>query len=298
MSMFFEKSIKPKRHFEILGVYTSIEKKCENCFEFLGESHPFWELLYVKKGMLEVVEDENTYVLYEGSIICHAPGEFHRIRNIGEASAHILVLTLDTIGALPDNVKNGVFALTKELRELFEESFRSLFYMCYEKGRTKSPHAQVCSSDVDAAPENLGNPNKVGEEGLASLTVFLWKLSKQKVNDTLISTDRRAREYSKIVSTMSDNISENLSIDEISALHHVSKSYVTKLFKAYAGEGPMKYYARLRLTKIQNMLLSGIGISKIVEDMNFSSAAYLSSFFKEKTGLSPMEWLGRAKVRE
>ena len=49
-------------------------------FEFKGESHNFWEFLYVDKGTVAVRADDTWTTLYTGDIIFHQPNEFHRER--------------------------------------------------------------------------------------------------------------------------------------------------------------------------------------------------------------------------
>ncbi|MBQ2794166.1 MAG: AraC family transcriptional regulator [Clostridia bacterium] len=295
MNTFFTDSIRPKKRFEIHGIYTSIDKACDTGFEFNGESHPFWELLYVKDGVVEVIEEENTYVLYGGTMICHAPGEFHRIKSVKGAGARIHVLTIDHSGVLPENIKNGVFALPLELRAEYEKCFAKLYYMCYEKDRNKIGNSDACSSNAAPPSREAGNPNKIGHEGLARLTVFLLSLANISANEEMLSTSRGAAEYSRIVSVMQDGVDDCLSLEQIAQIRHVSKSYVTKLFKSYAGEGPMQYYARIRIARIQSLLLGGYSLSEIAEKMGFSSLSYLSAFFKERCKISASEWLARAK---
>lgn len=48
-------------------------------FEFKGESHNFWEFLYVDKGTVAVRADDTWTTLYTGDIIFHQPNEFHAI---------------------------------------------------------------------------------------------------------------------------------------------------------------------------------------------------------------------------
>lgn len=296
MNIFFEKSIKPKKKFEILGIYTAIDKICDSEFDFTGESHPFWEFLYVKEGTVKVIEEENTYVLCEGAMICHAPGEFHRIKSVGGTSAHIYVLTVEHKGELPESIGKGVFELSLDMREQYEKCFAQLYYMCSEKGRNRSNHDLLCSSNASASFKETGNPNRIGQEGLSRLTVFLLTLSHLNANETMVFTSQRAQEYGKIALTMQRTVCDALSIDDFAAMHHVSKSYITKLFKSYAGEGPMKYYSRLRLSKIQKLLLDGISLPEIVDIMNFSSLAYLCAFFKNKCGVSAIEWLNTTRA--
>lgn len=58
-------------------------------FEFKGESHNFWEFLYVDKGTVAVRADDTWTTLYTGDIIFHQPNEFHAIKSIGKDSPNL-----------------------------------------------------------------------------------------------------------------------------------------------------------------------------------------------------------------
>ena len=49
-------------------------------FVFHGESHDFWEFLYVDQGSVIVQAGENHFRMEAGDIIFHEPNEFHAIR--------------------------------------------------------------------------------------------------------------------------------------------------------------------------------------------------------------------------
>lgn len=53
-------------------------------FVFQGESHDFWELLYVDKGEVSVRAENEWLTLHAGDIIFHRPNEFHAFESIGE----------------------------------------------------------------------------------------------------------------------------------------------------------------------------------------------------------------------
>lgn len=55
-------------------------------FTFQGESHDFWEFLFVDKGTALVQTDTDLYRLQDGDIIFHKPNEFHSIQTIGDYS--------------------------------------------------------------------------------------------------------------------------------------------------------------------------------------------------------------------
>ena len=46
--------------------------------EPIGETHDFWEFIYVNEGVFEVLVDNKPYVVKEGQMITYAPLSFHK----------------------------------------------------------------------------------------------------------------------------------------------------------------------------------------------------------------------------
>lgn len=61
-------------------------------YVFEGESHDFWELLYVDKGEVEVMADKTGYRLRQGDMIFHKPGEFHNVFANGVVAPNLVVV--------------------------------------------------------------------------------------------------------------------------------------------------------------------------------------------------------------
>ena len=64
-------------------------------YSYDGESHPFWEFLYVDKGEVEVSGDDRQYVLKKGQMIFHKPGEFHKLWANGEVAPNLVVISFE-----------------------------------------------------------------------------------------------------------------------------------------------------------------------------------------------------------
>ena len=62
-------------------------------FYFPGETHDFWELLYVDNGVVDVVTDNKHYSLFKGDLIFHKPGEFHNLRADGKTAPNLVVIS-------------------------------------------------------------------------------------------------------------------------------------------------------------------------------------------------------------
>ncbi len=68
---------KLKRSIDIDAIITLHYFEYMKNFEFKGESHNFWEFLYVDKGTIAVRADDTWTTLKTGDIIFHQPNEFH-----------------------------------------------------------------------------------------------------------------------------------------------------------------------------------------------------------------------------
>ena len=73
--------IDANRLFTVDGFYTAFRLDRDGSFVFTGESHDFWEIVFITAGAAEITEDENVYLLGENQMILHAPMEFHRIKS-------------------------------------------------------------------------------------------------------------------------------------------------------------------------------------------------------------------------
>ncbi len=270
--------------FKITGLCSFLDRRFDSSFEFIGESHNFWELFAVLEGEVEVVEDERTYRMHSGDIICHAPGEFHRLKSAGQTSPRSFTICFLHEGTLPDKLAEGVFHMPRELID--------------ELAKAKAAGVEAIGEEFDggynyytlAELKLPQNKRVAGMEAVARLTSFLISLSKLEPSEKRLSRTAGAMEYRKIVRTMTERVRDNLSLKDIAELHHISDSYIKKLFRSYAGEGPTAYYTRLRIQEACHLLNEGLSISEISEMMNFSSAAYFSAFFKRQMGECAKEY--------
>ena len=106
-------------------------------YSFEGESHNFWEFLYVDKGEVSVCAGECQHILQKGQIIFHKPGEFHSLCSCG--------------GTAPNLVVVGFVCNSQHMR-FFEERIESLG----DSGRALL--ASIVTEASAAFSSNLGDP--------------------------------------------------------------------------------------------------------------------------------------------
>lgn len=94
-----------------------------------------------------------------------------------------------------------------------------------------------------------------------------------------------------IIGYVRQNYTQKISLEEVSSLVHLNKSYVSVLFKKETGEKFSDFLLRIRLEESCRLLESTRkSIQEIAGMAGFPDSAYFSRAFKERYGKSPMEY--------
>ena len=256
-----------ERQFTIEGFYTAFSFSWDDTFAFAGESHIYWEIVFLTGGSVISTEDDRIYILEENNILLHAPMEFHRIRSAEGSNPSGIIMTFLVTGTLPEELKNGVFTLQPEDRTEYEAIVKKI--IAFKSKSNTSPAA--------------------GQQAADLLSTFLIKLA-CKTADKNLAASAGATEYHKVVADMTARVCENLSLLDFANAHNISVSYIKLLFKKYAGISPKAYYSHLRARHAAKLLEDGLTVSEIADRMNFSSSSYFTVFFRNHMDCNPSEY--------
>jgi AraC-like DNA-binding protein len=153
---------------------------------------------------------------------------------------------------------------------------------------------------VTNALEQLGFKDSVVELGEIELKDEPTKIQLNKLDTVLKSLgfelldDKKSRLIEKIkniivqvVHHSNNPLNSNLS-DLITEKLHYDYTYLSNLFTESEGITIEKYFISQRIEKAKELLVyDELSLSEIADQLNYSSAAYLSSQFKKVTGLTP-----------
>jgi len=254
---------------------TAFKTRLENDYYFNGEMHDFWELVYVTEGSLLVSEDSRVYELTEGDIIFHKPMEFHKIWVEKGQNARAIIMSFEAADESFTELGNGVYKLDAERRNNFEETFHLLdenFNVNFYVRRKEAP---------DVVAEKLT---------FMHFEMFLLGLLSSQSTKRGRQYNVSAMNYKMIIDTMTENVTRNLSIEELAALCNLSVSNLKKIFAKYAGGGVMKHFNRLKIKRAMRLLRIGFSVSEISYQLGFSSQNYFAVVFKRETGMLPSEF--------
>ena len=74
-------------------IVTMFYHQFDKNFHFNGESHDFWEFVYVDSGTVHITASKKKYILKKGDFIFHKPNEFHAISADKKTPANVFVVS-------------------------------------------------------------------------------------------------------------------------------------------------------------------------------------------------------------
>ena len=89
---------------------------------------------------------------------------------------------------------------------------------------------------------------------------------------------------------------ENISLDHLAELNHVSKFHLSHAFTEEYGISPINYLISKRLSEAEHLLkTTDFSLSLISNTTGFSSSSYFAQVFKKQKGMSPTEFRKKSR---
>ena len=263
---------KNMRLISIKGIYSMFEVKRKSEFYFEGECHSPWEMVYVIDGQTGITADDRIYTLSEGDVIFHKPMEFHKIWNADETRPRYLICSFDLEGNLSHRLRNGVFHLTNEAKNVIDSLLNYL-------------HAEFgVSSDEFNYHDHL-NPSEASYQIILShLELILLYISHTNKYEQENSQNEKMRLYTEIAGILEEHVYDKITISEIATECNVSTATVKKCFAEYAGCGVHKYFLNIKIRTAIELLKNGMTVNEVSDMLSFTNPNYFSYVFKRETG--------------
>lgn len=254
------------------ALYAALDVVRPANFYFHGESHDFWELVYVCQGEVTATADERVYHLDSGKLLFHKPMEFHRIWSESETEPHLMIISFKASGADMGKLENSCFALSPRQRKRFEEMVAAF---CQAEALRDSKEAQKLQRAVALTATLLEN--------------FLMRLTEQDEQLPHESSGEDAQ-YTKIVNVMKENCHKSLSLEELAQQCGLSVSNMKRIFARFSDVGVAKYFLSLKMRRAMALLESDIPASQVAELLDFQETSYFYTVFKRETGMTPTQY--------
>lgn len=263
-----------KEQIRITEFYTMFKKDCDKAFVFPGETHNFWECVYVISGSICVSADERVYNMNPGEIIFHKPYEFHKFCITGEKNAELFIFSYSSKGNLCDYFRGKVFYLSENQQSIIKNLIN---YM--DKHNPKDNGENMYLLPFKTVPTY--------SQTVVTQIYSLFFSLLGKSEDIPALTTQESVIFGEAVSYMNSRLYENPSVEEISKKVGISQAGLKRIFKKYAGVGVHKYFLKLKLKLAVKLIESGTSVTDTAEKLGFSSQGYLTKAFQREMGILP-----------
>lgn len=260
-----------KKTMSIPTLYSAIDIVHGPNFYFSGESHPYWEMVYVVDGRAGITANDRLYTLTAGDLFFHKPMEFHRIWSEG-GPVHVNIYAFDLEGSGGKELEN----YRGHIKSASVGILREISAVC-----------KLAFSYEDNMIKDVIDPIKM-QIMINLLEIFLVEV-RSNSNQSL-REDKDSLVFSRVVNFLKDNLSTQLTVDMIAQSCHLSASMVKKIFNKYADMGVIAYFNMLKINRAMELLDAGHNIAETSELLAFSNQFYFSTVFKKQTGCSPSEY--------
>lgn len=245
-------------------------------FEFKWHYHPEYELTLITKGNGKRLVGDSYESFDVGDLVLLGPDLPHtwssEAINKQQVSAIVIQFSEDFISSF--------LTLTEfsKVSGLLSASSRGLFF----------PKALTIYRSLEELPE------LTGVEKVAALMNILQKLTQQKCIKLSseyfnpVKGEETETRINKVCRYIQKNASKDLTLDQVAALIHLSRSAFSKFFKRATGKTFSDYVNDIRIGNACHLLTeSDKAISEIAYDTGFESLTYFNRVFLRKKNLTP-----------
>lgn len=279
-------------------IYTIHYFEYHKDYTFSGESHDFWELLYIDNGELITGYKGTEFVLKQNQLTFYAPGEFHSLKANKIVAPNTIVVSFSCSNPDLKKLAGRIFHVNEYERSLLAAIIR-------EAGKAyKNDLSDPAYKKLKKKQRTVAGTTEYAAEQL--ITCFLQILlieflrnggytPKKYSPDT--ATDNKSKEkFNSLIEWIDRNINLRFCISDLCAEAMVSKSVLEQLFRENTGMSAIEY-CRIRKIKIAKKLLreENLNVSEISELLGFSSVHYFSRTFKEIENIAPSDYAKSVK---
>lgn len=237
--------------------------------DYPAHLHEEIELLYVKYGFCTAFVDGREYTVNENEFFISFPNQVHSYKESKKGEYLCVIVKPSQLyhytSAFGDMLpKNAVVSIPKADNEEY------LFYEAYNEYKEKGESSIV----------------------VCYLTLLFGKLLKRY---ELEKSDLSQDTISSILNYCANHYKENVSVDDLSRVLHISRSHISRLFSTRINMNFCDYINSLRLIDAANMLGNeNTPITEIAYKSGFSTLRTFNRAFLKRYGVSPSEYKKQA----
>lgn len=242
--------------------------------------HPYYEIFYLINGDCTFFIGHNIYQLNQGDLVVVPKGEIHKSTypQIGSSQRFVVCFK-----------ESHVDWVCQLLERSTVESALTSGVISIPQGRRAYIESLMTQLIAESEGQDALSPAFVRTQ-LLELTLFLIRcrlFGQSSVKE--IDVDNQL--IQEVATYIYQNYQSRLDLQEIADRFHISRSYLSRKFKAVTGFGFKEYILNLRIKNACRLLLqTKKSITDIAFECGFNDSNYFGDAFRRIKGISPYKY--------
>jgi len=260
----------------------------ERNFQGFYHWHQGCELLFVYRGQGRVIVNQQTYEIKKGMLFFFQPFQLHKVNvEVSPQTPYersILHFDPLSLGKNTSHLFPGLSALLKQLQNGVNEpqafDLEDAYQYIYETCEIFNKSLQTSHWEEDS------------QLFLMQLLSCIRSNIHNVELDTAANKNFRSLYYSeRIMQWIEENYMEHFDLGQLSDELHLSKAYVSRVFKRETGSSLTEYLTIRRIKEACQLLqMTNKPIELIGESVGFGSVSYFIQLFKKMVGTTPHQY--------
>lgn len=259
-------------------------------YSFDGESHDFWELVYVDNGSVTVSSEAAKHRLNKGELIFHAPNEWHSLKADGVSAASAIIVSFLSFSEALKGLCDRIFKLGNTERTLLSDIIKEA------RGAFDSPLSDLVTPKLNRKTDQIFGSEQMIQLNLCKLIITLLR---EKRSTASVSTKRNLDEglFGEITEFLANSVGKRMTLEDIARHAGISKTALKQLFKEKADCGAWEYFIKMKIDCAKTYIREkNYNFTQIAEMLGYNSVHYFSAQFKKWVNMTPSEYAGSIKA--
>ena len=259
-------------------------------FHFDGESHNFWEMVYIDAGNVKIKANNKEFFLKQGEVIFHKPNEFHTLKTDNETAANVFVISFvcssESMNFFKGKNMTVPSGLKKHISNIIEEYSLTFNSMATD----------------DIKLELKENPPIGGQQMIKTyLEQFLIMLirSENDNHNLRVFPSKEIMEnhlVSQVIQIITENTYNKISVNWICSELNYSRTFLSKLFKSNTGYTILEYIIKNKIREAKKLIREErYNFTQISDLLGFDNPHYFSTVFKKFSNMTPTNYKNSVK---
>lgn len=277
---------KPQTLFSVSRIVTIHYYEFDRRFVFGGESHDFWEMVYVDKGQVRITRDDEEITVGAGEIVFHRPDEFHAIAAL-DSEPNFFVVSFECRSPAMRQFERYRTRPDKTLGTFISSILREAERTYVIPKNDTELHRLVRKESAPPGGEQLIKTY------LEQLLIFLFR-DLDKKSETALFPSRESMQNHLVEAIklyVDEHAEETVRLEDLCREFSYSKSFLSRLFLEQTGETIAAYAVRRKIHLAKRLIREHtMNFTQIAARLSFESPQYFARVFRRVTGMTPTEF--------